>query len=265
MDIKNFIFKYIEKLILGITVCYLIYTFVHNFIILNLETHRMDTKLLSLSSTIDRKLKASTSPAIDTELKDAAQLEQRLATPPSVSFLQRHQVFSKFSKGEAVSEVTTRDLLKKQELEATRRLEGAPPGNIEFIFKGGTTDMALIQVRKLYKDKWWVESFVVEKEKTIGEMRIIGNDTVNFDTQCKLIEIIPLAQKPFVIKKTVALRDEKGEFLGTSITEETHMISTSKIVFETKKGESCNLWIGELVNIGTDTITVQPTNISSTN
>ena len=62
----------------------------------------------------------------------------------------------------------------------------------------------------------------------------------------------------------MALRDEKGEFLGTSITEETHMISTSKIVFETKK-ESCNLWIGELVNIGTDTITVQPTNISSIN
>lgn len=265
MDIKNIIFKYIEKIILGITVCYLVYTTVHIFILVSLKTHSVDTKLLSLSDTIEMKLKASTPPPISVEIKDAALLEQRLATPPSVSLLQRPQVFSKFSKGEAVSGITTKDLLKKQELQASRRLEGVPPGNIEFIFKGGTADMALIQVRKLHKGKWRVEGFVVEKEKTIGETRIIGNDTVNFDTQCKLIEIIPLAQKPLVIKKTTAIRDEKGEFLGTSITEETHMISTSKIVFETKKGESYNTWIGELVNLGTDTVTVQPTNAASTN
>ncbi len=265
MGIKTLVFKHIEKFILGITVCYLIYVAVNTFIVLNLKTHSVDTKLLSLSDTIERKLKASTPPPISVELKDAALLEQRLTNPPSVSLLQRPQVFFKFSKGEAVSEITAGGLLKKQESQASRRLEDVLPGNIEFIFKGGTADMALIQVRKLYKDKWWVESFVVEKEKTIGETRKIGNDTVNFDTQCKLIEIIPLAQKPLVIKKTTAIMDEKGDFLGASVTEETQMISTSKIVFETTKGESYNLWIGELVNLGTDTVTVQSTNTYSTN
>jgi hypothetical protein len=42
------------------------------------------------------------------------------------------------------------------------------------------------------------------------------------------------------------------------MTDEKHMISTSKIVFADKKGDVYNLWIGELVNLGTETVTVRP-------
>jgi len=161
---------------------------------------------------------------------------------------------------------TAKDLLKKPELQPTARLEGAPLTEIEFIFKGGTADMALVQVRKLYKDKWWNESFTVKKAETIGGKKTIGRETVDFDTYCKLIEITPQAQKPLIIKKTTVVQNEKGEFLGSSFTEETHMISSSKIIFVDKKGEFYNSWIGESVKVGTDTVSVYPsTNAPSTN
>ena len=124
----------------------------------------------------------------------------------------------------------------------------------------------MLQVRKLYKDKWWVDSFAVEKGKSIGEKKKVGKETVDFNTHCQLIEIVPLAQKPLVIKKTAVLRNEGGEFLGASFTEETHMITTSKIVFKHKNGESYNLWIGESVNLGTETVSFHPVpNTSPTN
>ena len=266
MNVKNIVFKHIEKIALGITICYLMYTTVHTFVILNLAVHRMDTKLLSLSSAIERKQKTSTPPAIGTELKHAEQLTLRLTLPPPASPLQRPQIFRKFTKEEAVSDITTKDLLKKPEPQTAARSEDFIPGEIEFIFKGGTADMVLIQVKKLYKDKWWNESFTIEKGETIGEKKIIGKETVDFDTHCRLMEIVPLAQKPFVIKKTTVVRNEKGEFLGSSFTAETHMISAPKIIFEYKMGESYNLWIGELAKVGTDTVTTCPlTNASSTN
>ena len=265
MNIKNFIFKHIEKLGFGIAVCYLIYTAVHTFIILNIEAHRTDAKLLSLSNTIERRIKTSVPPIVDTELKNDEQLALRLTSPPSASPLPRPYIFGKFIKEKTASDITTKDLIKKPELQP-ERLEGIIPGEIEFVFKGGTADMALVQVRKLYKDKWWTESFTIEKGETIGEKKIIGKETVDFDTYCKLIEIFPQAQKPFIIKKTTVIQNEKGEFLGSSFTEETHMISSSKIIFVDKKGESYNSWIGELVKVGTDTVTTCPlTNASSTN
>ena len=70
MNIKNFIFKHIEKLGFGIVICYFIYTAVHTFIILSIEVHRTDTKLLSLSNTIERRIKTSVPPIVDTELKN---------------------------------------------------------------------------------------------------------------------------------------------------------------------------------------------------
>ena len=266
MNIKNFIFKHIEKLGFGIAICYLIYTAVHTFIILNIEAHRTNTKLLSLSNTIERRIKTSVPPIVDTELKNDEQLALRLTSPPSASPLPRPYIFGKFIKEKTASDITTKDLIKKPELQPAARLEGITPGEIEFVFKGGTADMALVQVRKLYKDKWWTESFTIEKGETIGEKKIIGKETVEFDTYCKLIEIFPQAQKPFLIKKTTVIQNEKGEFLGSSFTEETHMISSSRITFEYKRGESYNLWIGELAKVGTDTVTVNPsTSVSSTN
>ena len=266
MNIKNFVFKHVEKIVLSITICYLIYTSVHTFIILSIEVHSTDTKLLSLSNTIERRIKTSVPPIVDTELKNDEQLVLRLTSPPSASSLPRPYIFGKFTKEKTVSDITTKDLLKKPGLQSAARLEGIAPSEMEFIFKGGTADMALVQVRKLYKDQWWTESFTIEKGETIGEKKIIGKETVDFDTYCKLMEIVPHAQKPLVIKKTAVVQNEKGEFLGSSFTEETHMISVSKIIFEDKKGESYHLWIGESVKVGTDTVAVYPsTNASSTN
>lgn len=256
IDIKGFLFKHVEKLIFGAAICYLVYTIIHAFIILNLKTHEIDAKLLSLSGTLDRKLKTSTPPPIDTERREAAYLELRLTNPPPVSLLQRPQIFSKAIKTDLNSDITIKDLLKKSETQTHARLEITAPGDTEFIFKGGTEELALIQVRKLHKDKWWTESFTVEKGKTIGQKKTVRGETIDFDTDCKLKDIIPLAQKTLVMKKTTALRNEKGEFLGTSFAEETYTISTSRIVFENKKGESYSLWIGELVNLGTETVTV---------
>lgn len=265
MNMKNFIFKHIEKLGFGIAMCCLIYTAVHTFIMLNIGIQRTDTKLLSLSGTIERKIKTSVPPIVDTELKNDEQLALRLTSPPSAILLPRPYIFGQFTKEKTVSDITTKDLIKKPALQTTPRLEDITPGEMEFIFKGGTADMALVQVRKLYKDKWRTESFTIEKGETIGEKKIIGKESVDFDTYCKLIEIVPQAQKPFVIKKITVVQNEKGEFLGSSFTEETHMISASKIIFEDKKGESYHLWIGELVKVGTDTVSCPLTNASSTN
>ncbi len=266
MDIKNFTFKHIEKFALGITVCCVIYAIIHTIIISSLEVHEIDTKLLSLSNVIDRKLKISMPPDLNTELKDASQLESRLTNPPPASFLQRPYLFGKFVKGEPVPEVTTEDLYEKSELPPLSQSEGTNQGDTEFILKGGTADMALIQVRKLDNDKWLAESFTVKKGGAIGREKTIRKKPVDFNTHCKLVEIIPFAQKPLVIKKTSILRNEKGEFLGTALTEEIYMISTSKIVFEDKKGDPYNLWIGELANLGTETVTVHSAlNTSSTN
>lgn len=265
MDIKNFTFKHVEKFALGISACYLIYTVIYTFITPGIEIQGIDAKLLSLSGIIDKKLKTSSPPEAE-EPKDAAQLELRFTTPPFPKPLQRPHLFSKFRKEEPISGITTKDLLKKPELQAIPRLDGIIPGNTEFILKGGTADLALIQVRKLHKDKWLTESFTVEKGEIIGEKKLFRKETVDFNTDCKLIKIIPSAQKPLIIKKSMLLRNEKGEFLGTSLTEEKHMISTSKIVFEDKKGDPYDLWIGELANLGTETVTIYSSvNISSTN
>ena len=50
-----------------------------------------------------------------------------------------------------------------------------------------------------------------KKGKLLVE-KTIGKETVDFDTYCKLMEIIPQAQKPLVIKKTMAVLERKGEF-----------------------------------------------------
>ncbi len=266
MNIKNFAFKHGEKFILGIAIGYLVYTVIHTFTIVNLRTHKIDTTLLSLSNGIDRKLRTSTPPALDKDIEDAAQLESRFTTPPSANLLQRPYLFSKSTRGGTISGITTRDLLKKPEVQTLSHLEVLTPGNTEFTLKGGTADLALIQVRKLHKDKWLTESFAVENGKTIGEKKVINREAVDFSTHCKLIKIIPLAQRPLMIKKSNLLQNEKGEFIGTSLTVEKHMISTSKILFEDKKGESYDLWIGEFANLGTETVTIySPGNTSSTN
>ena len=256
MDIKNFLFKNAEKVILGIAVCYLIYIAFHTFLILHLEICGVNTKLQSVTCAIDGKLKTSVPPSMDMELKDAIKLESRFTTPPDANPIQRPYIFSKFTQEETISGITTGDLLKKSEGQIPPRLETAKPGDTEFIFRGGTADLALIQVRKLYSDRWWTRPFAVGRGKTIGKKKFIGHESVDFDTHCKLVEIVPNAQKPIIIKKTTVIRDEKGEFLGTSLTEETHMVSTSRIVFENEKGESYNLWIGESVNLGVGTVTI---------
>jgi hypothetical protein len=155
--------------------------------------------------------------------------------------------------------------MKKQGLKMQPHLKVETPGDTEFVYKGGTENLALIQVRKLFGEKWWTESFIIEKGKTIGEKKTIGKGKVDFSTNCKLKEIIPYAQKPMVIKKTAMIQNENGEFIGTTLTEETHMISTSRIVFENKKGESYNLWVGELVNLGTETPSTRSSGNTSSN
>lgn len=258
MSPGNFLFKYVEKFVLGIAVCYLIYTVFYTFMRLKRETYEVNTKLQSLSGVIDRKLKMSIPPVISTKLKEAMQLELRFTMPPDANSLQQFKVFSKLAKGKLISDITMRDLLRNAELQTNPHLNADVPGDREFIFKGGTPKLALIQVRRLYKDIWWTKSFIVEEGKTIGEKKIVKGETIDFDTQCKLIEIVPSAQKPLTMKRTNVLRDRENNFLGISLTEEIQMISTPKIVFEYKKGKSYDLWIGEFVNLGTDTVVVHP-------
>ena len=118
---------------------------------------------MSLSNTIERRIKTSVPPIVDTELKDAEQLALRLTSPPSPSSLPRPYIFGKFTKRKNSFRHHDQRFVKKSELQAAQRSEGIIPDEIEFIFKGGTADMALVQVRKLYKDNWWTESFTIEK------------------------------------------------------------------------------------------------------
>ena len=265
MNIKYFIFKHFEKFILGIVVSYIIYTVFCTFLTASLRKHNIDSKLLSLSTIIDRKLKTGVPPPIDADRKDATQLELRLTIPPLASLSLNPHLFGSFTSGGSNMDITTKDLLKKSQAQLSSGMESIIPGTTEFILKGGTADMALIQVRKFYKDKWWAESFTVGKGEIIGGGRKIGAETVNFHTYCKLTEITPLAPKPFFTRKTAVLWNEKNDFLGVSMTEEKHVVTTSQVTFENKKGESYNAWIGELVKLGTETVTVCPvTNTMST-
>ncbi|MCF6157234.1 MAG: hypothetical protein E3K32_01375 [wastewater metagenome] len=258
MNFKNFLFKHAEKFILCLAVYYLVYTAIHTFVTLNRKTHELDAKARVSSNVISRRLKTEVPPATDIQLGDAEQLKLRFTTPPGINLLQRSQLFSKYSKKEVTPDITTGDLLTK-EPEIHPRLNVDIPGGTEFIYKGGTAELALIQVRKLYKEAWFTKSFVVHKGSAIGEKAAVKKEMVDFTTRCKLREIVPSARKPYSITKTQVLRDEGGNFLGTSLIQETHMVTASKIVFEYKEGKSYDLWIGELVNLGTDTATVRPT------
>lgn len=258
MDTKNVFFKHCEKVFLVMALCYLVYTFVNIFIFVRREANKIDAQLLAQSSIVERRIKTSTPPASGGELMDAARLESRFISPPVAVLLQRPQVFGKIISRGAAPEVTTKDLLKRIEPQTLARLEIAAPGDTEFVYKGGTADLALIQVRKLRKDAWQSECFTVQKGGSIGQKIKTGKETLDFDTHCKLIEIVPAAQKPMSIKTTTVVKTDKGDFLGTAPSEEIHMITSSRIVFETKKGESYNLWLGELINLGTETVTVQP-------
>lgn len=258
MYIKYFLFKHIEKLIFGIVVYYLVYTIICTFITASLKIQNIDSKLLSLSTITDRKLKAGVPPPLNSKRKEAEQLALRFTTPPAASLLLRPYLSVNFTSGGSDMDITTKDLLKKPEMQSASGMEGTIQGTTEFILKGGTADMALIQVRKFYRDKWWAESFTVGKGEIIGREKKIGAEGIDFHTYCRLTEITPLAPKPFFTRKTTVIRNEKNEFLGVSLTEEKHMIPTSQIVFENKKGESYHVWIGELVKLGTETVAVCP-------
>ncbi|KKO21044.1 MAG: hypothetical protein DCC43_10215 [Candidatus Brocadia sp.] len=258
MSTKYFLFKHGEKFILGISVCYLLYTIICAFITARLKIPDIDSKLLSLSTVIDRKLKTEVSPSISADRKDAAELAFRLTTPPPASLLLRAHLFGNLTSGGSDMRITTKDLLKKSEAQPSSDSEGVSQETTEFILKGGTADMALIQVRKFYKDQWWAESFTVGKGEIIGEGKKIGAEIVDFHTYCRLTEITPLAPKPFFTKKATVLRDEKDHFLGISMTEEKHTVAASQIAFENEKGQSYHVWIGELVKLGTETVTVCP-------
>src|SRR3990170_4370703 len=147
MDVKNFIFKHIEKIILGIAVSYLIYTVINTLIILNINSYKVNARLESLSNVVERKLETSTPPKIETELDDAVLLESRLTIPPSADVLQRPQVFSVFGKEETVQDIATMDTSAKK---GTKISPVSEIGDIEFTFKGGSADIVIIQVRKLY-------------------------------------------------------------------------------------------------------------------
>ncbi len=267
MNLKHFLFKHFEKFILGLAGGYLIYSIACTFIMKSSEIRKeIDTRLLSITDTIERKLQRSTPPAIETELKNASQLESRFTSPPPAHLLQYPQLFGKLLREEPVSPLTTKDILKKPEVPIQPHLEAPAQADTEFVFKGGTEDLALLQVKKLYKEMWWVSSFTVSKGETIGSKKMLGNETIDFDTHCKLMEIVPLAQKPLVIKKTNVMLNEKGEFLNTSLTEETLMVTSSRIVFENKKGVSYTLWLGESVRLGEESATVQlKANLPSSN
>lgn len=257
MNPKHFLFKHFEKFILGLAGGYLIYSVFSTFIMRNSEIHKIDTKLSSITDIIERKLQRSVPPAIKTELKNAVQLESRFTTPPPAHLLQRPQLFSKFLWEDTDSSLTTKDILKKPEVPLPPHLEAPAQVDTEFIFKGGTEDIALIQVKKLYRETWWINSFTVRKGMSIGSKKMNGKDTIDFGTHCKLLEIVPLAQKPIVIKKTTVMLNEKGEFLNTSVTGETHMVTSSSIIFENKKGDSYTLGLGESVSLGEESATVR--------
>jgi hypothetical protein len=253
MNLKDFLFRHIEKFVFVVALCYLIYTTIHTLVILKREAYEIDTKLQLLSGTIDRKLRIEMPPAIDVQLKEAEQMELRLTAPPDANILQRPLVFRGPSHERIVLYRKIDDLpVKEIQVEA-------PVPDTELIFRGGTAKMALIQIRKLYNDMWWIKSFTVEKGKVIGEKATIKREVIDFDTHCKLVEIIPLAQKPMTLKKTNILQDEKGNFSGILLTEEIQMVSTPKIVFECREGKSYGLWIGESVNLSEGTVTAHVT------
>ena len=253
MDIRNLQIKHSGKCIAGIMVFCLSYTMFHTFVLLNARTHKMVSSLEASSEAIERKPLTSKPPEVEISLANAREMELRFTTPPQPKILERAFVFTPSIKDRREG-ITLRDLLKKRRYQDASRLTVTEKGDTEFIYKGGTEDLALIQVRKLYRDVWKESSFTVSKGMPIGEKRIIGKETIPFDTRCKLVEIIPSAQKPIIIKRRILQQNEKGEFVGTTIMEEPHMITSSSILFKNRDGELYNLWAGELINLGTETV-----------
>jgi len=248
---KDVILKNIGKIALFGSLCCLFYIIVHTFFIVNAKTRKLQFRLEGLSKTIDTRLRTCTSPELETSLQNASQLKLHLTAPPEPKPIQRTYIFNIFTK-ESLSDITIEDLLKKQG-QAPAPLEVSAPGDTEFIYKGGTHNLALITVRKLCGDIWRKKSFTVKEGMPIGKKKKIGRDTVDFTTKCNLTEIIPQDLKPIVIKKLEVLRDDKGEFTGTATKEEAFMVSSSRIIFKNKDGKLYSLWAGELVNLGTET------------
>ncbi len=242
-----------EKFVFGVVLCYLIYTTIHTLVLLNREAYEVDAKLQLLSDTMDRKLRTGKPPVPDLQFNDAELMELRFTTPPVAQVLQRPRVFRRSSREGIVARNIIKDIPVKDSGHET------PVPDTEFIFKGGTSQMALIQIRKLHNNIWWTKSFAIEQGKAIGEKATIKKEVIDFDTYCKLREIIPLAQKPVTFKKTNILQDEKGNFSGILLTEEIQMVSTPKIVFECREGKYYGLWIGESVSLSDGTVAAQVT------
>jgi len=261
MDVKAILFKYVEKIALGLAICFLIYTIIYAVIVPGLETHKITARLLSQSNTIDSRLKISKPPPIEMERKEAALMEKRFTTPfPIAKEFERADIFV------TVTKEGTPPPPRGKGVEPSGTFVAPIPGDTEFIYKGGTAELALIQVRKLQDNVWWAESFTVEKGQSIGQKKTIKKVPVDFDTHCKLREIEPFAQKAMTFNKTSIIRNDKtGEFLGTKLEPDKHAITTPKIVFENKKGEKYNLWVGELVNLGTETVSVSSSTKTSSN
>ncbi|MDR4507813.1 MAG: hypothetical protein MRJ65_06185 [Candidatus Brocadiaceae bacterium] len=259
MNLKNIVLKHGEKFIIGLIVCGLVYVTVYTYFLLNSKVQKIRDGFESYRRVVDNKLKTSKPMGIVTPLNHSVRLNDRFTSPPKARILPKPHIFWKLVNDEAISGVEAKDLLKKSDRENLPGLKVSVPGDTEFVYKGGTADLALIQVRKHYGEKWWEESFAVKKGEAIGRKVKTGKQTIDYDTRCKLVNIIPDTQKSLVLKKSQVLQDENGKFLGTSITDEIFKVTASSIVFTNDVGESYKLWVGERVNLGTQTVAVRKT------
>ncbi|MGR3218733.1 MAG: hypothetical protein ACUZ8H_02805 [Candidatus Anammoxibacter sp.] len=131
------------------------------------------------------------------------------------------------------------------------------PGDTEIIYKGGTSQKAIIIIKKSTEEYELEQSFIILPGEKIGEYKPLNDKKriEDFMTGCTLLQIITDAKKSINSSNILVNLDDKGEFINTTLKSDPYEITTMKIIYKNERlgGAIKELLVGASANIGTVT------------
>ncbi len=118
--------------------------------------------------------------------------------------------------------------------------------NTEIVFKGLADDLAYIHIRKEIDGQWREFGFSIKAGERIGRKKTFGREVLDFTTNYVLQEIVHSIQKPIKLMRSSVILDNAGKFVRTrTVTGESFLKTTSKIIYKDASGNINELWTGD--------------------
>ncbi|MGR3319746.1 MAG: hypothetical protein ACUZ8O_14865 [Candidatus Anammoxibacter sp.] len=240
---KSIFFLYFDKIAIGFAILVFSYS-IFNFFS-NIRKEDSVKKINELSPIIERNVRQG-KPEEIAELDYATKLEgmfDNIPLPVDInrSYKRKAPIVEKPDYG----------------LSVRQPQDGFEPGDTEIIYKGGTSQKAIIVIKKSTGEYELEQSFIVLSGETIGEYKPLNDKKriEDFMTGCTLLHIISDAKKSINSSKILVNLDDKGEFVNTTLESDPYKITTMKIIYKNERlgGVVKELLLGNSVNIGTVT------------